>query len=69
MQIHYRTVRALFYRLLSCLLLAFGMLMLVASVMLVFLYMTNTSYQEVLYVSHIHPNTEYFCIYDAITLA
>ena len=31
MQIHYRTICALFYRLLSCLLLAFGMLMWVAS--------------------------------------
>ena len=38
MQIHYPTVRALFYRLLSCLLLAFSMLMWVASVTLVFLY-------------------------------
>ena len=38
MQIHYRIVRALFYRLLSCLLLAFGMLMWVASIILVFLY-------------------------------
>ena len=46
-QIHYRIVRALFYRLLSCLLLAFGMLMWVASVILVFLYMTNPAYQEV----------------------
>ena len=44
MQIHYRTVRALFYTLLSCLLLAFGMLMWVASVILVFLYMINPSY-------------------------
>ena len=57
MQIHYRTVRALFYRLLSCLLLAFGILMWVASVMLVFLYMINTSYQKILYVSLIHLNT------------
>ena len=48
MQIHYRTVLALFYRLLSCLLLAFGMLMWVASVILVFLYMINSSYQVVL---------------------
>ena len=48
MQIHYRTVHALFYRLLSCLLLAFGMLMWVASVILVFLYMINPSYQIVL---------------------
>ena len=47
MQIHYRIVRALFYRLLSCLLLAFSMLMWVASVILVFLYMTNPAYQEV----------------------
>ena len=48
MQIHYRTVCALFYRLLSCLLLAFGMLMWVASVILVFLYMINPLYQVVL---------------------
>ena len=48
MQIHYRTVHALFYRLLSCVLLAFGMLMWVASVILVFLYMINPSYQVVL---------------------
>ena len=48
MQVHYRTVRALFYRLLSCLLVAFGMLMWVASVSLVFLYMINPSYQVVL---------------------
>ena len=47
MQIHYRIVRALFYRLLSYLLLAFGMLMWVASVILVFLYMINPAYQEV----------------------
>ena len=47
MQIHYRIVHALFYRLLSCLLLAFGMLMWVTSVILVFLYMTNPAYQEV----------------------
>ena len=44
MQIHYRTFRALFYRLVSCLLLACGMLMWVASVILVFLYMISPSY-------------------------
>ena len=49
MQIHYHTFHALFYRRLSCLLLAFGiMLVWVASVILVFLYMINPSYQEVL---------------------
>ena len=48
MQIHYPTVRALFYRLLSYLILAFSMLMWVASVILVSLYMINPSYQVVL---------------------
>ena len=48
MQIHYHTFHALFYRLLSCLLLAFGMLMWVASVILVFLYMISPPYQVVL---------------------
>ena len=48
MRNHYRRLHALFYTLLSCLLLAFGMLMWVASVILVFLYMINPSYQVVL---------------------
>ena len=48
MQILYRTFHALFYRLPSCLLLAFGMLTWVASVILVFLYMISPSYQVVL---------------------
>ena len=48
MWIHYRTFHALFYRLLSCFLLAFGMLVWVASVILVLLYMISPSYQVVL---------------------
>ena len=44
MQIHYDTFHALFYILLSCLLLTSGMLMWVASVILVFLYVISPSY-------------------------
>ena len=45
----YCTVHALFYRFLSCLLLAFGMLVWVASVILVFLYMISSSFVALLW--------------------